>query len=290
MVLAIIVTYNPDLDLIEKQYNSIKSQVAEIIYIDNASSNIDLLVNKLEHHAIFIQNEINEGLGKAQNQGILLAKIRGATHVLLLDQDSVASPNLVSTLLDVEESYQNRGIKVGLVGPQILDVLSSPPQYSDGFVFSGTRIKRIKIEEEVTPVSYCIASGSLISIHVLDDVGLINEELFIDGLDVEWCLRAKSINYEVLMSGVALLEHQLGNGHKKKILSHSSTREYYISRNNILMLKYSYIPLGYRIRKILGIFYRLFKSLQSCSLDHFRQNFNGIIDGVNGKSGSILND
>jgi rhamnosyltransferase len=279
-VYAVIVTYNPDIDILRYQYHSIVKQVQGIIYVDNASTGIDILLTEFQSMAYFICNNENLGLGKAQNQGILLAKEKGATHVFLLDQDSVTSNGLVSNLLKVEREYENKGIKVGLVGPRILNALSSPPIYSDIFVFSDFRLKRIKIGNAPISVSYCIASGSLISIKVLMEVGLINDFLFIDALDVEWCLRAKSLGYTILMSPHAVLEHRLGNGCENKVLSHFPMREYYICRNSIILIKYGYIPIGYKLRKVILTPLRVLYSLLKGHFEHAKAGIRGIKDGV----------
>ena len=182
-VFVIIVTYNPEHNLLMRQYESIRKQVSGIVYVDNCSTNLVLPEGNMVFH---ILNRRNEGLGKAQNQGIALARQKGATHILLLDQDSVASPFMVDTLLAVEKENRKHRMRVGLVAPGILDVLSCPPVNLDAILFQGIKIKHLKLEQATLPVSYCIASGSLISMEVLDCVGLMKEELFIDSLDVEW--------------------------------------------------------------------------------------------------------
>ena len=276
-VFAVIVTYNPDDILLMQQYESIVNQVSGIIYVDNNSQNLSLPTNT---RVFCIKNGKNEGLGKAQNQGIIFAKQKGATHILLLDQDSVASSNMVQVLLSTEETFRNRGVAVGLIGPKIRDVLSQPPKDMDAIIFQGMRIVRKPINQEVLSVSYCIASGSLIHMEAFDKVGLIKEELFIDAMDVEWCLRAKSMGYEILMTPMAHLEHRLGNGRNDKITLHSPMREYYICRNNIILTSYSYIPIGYRIRKFLLIPARIIYSLFHGYWSHFKVGVNGFIEGI----------
>lgn len=279
-VYAIIVTYHSDPELLIQQYDAIKGQVAGIIYIDNGTSQ-ELPLKRLSASSVFfVFNQENAGLGKAQNQGILLAKEKGATHILLLDQDSIVSADMVCVLLSVERDFLNKGIKVGLVGPEIRDVLSSPPHDSDAIIFCGSRIKRVRLDKETLSVSYCIASGSLIAINVLEVVGLLREELFIDGLDVEWCLRAKSLGYQILMTPHTVLKHRLGNGAKEKVLSHSPIREYYICRNSILLSKYRYIPRGYRWRKIVFVPLRIFTSLSQGYWPYFKAGFAGMLDGI----------
>jgi rhamnosyltransferase len=44
---------------------------------------------------------------------------------------------------------------------------------------------------------------------VLDVVGGMNDSLFIDYVDIEWCLRAKNLGYEILGCYRALMNHYL---------------------------------------------------------------------------------
>jgi rhamnosyltransferase len=58
---------------------------------------------------------------------------------------------------------------------------------------------------------YVITSGSIIPIKVLDDVGLMREELFIDFVDIEWCLRAPQKGYEIVAINKVMIDHHLGD-------------------------------------------------------------------------------
>ena len=54
--------------------------------------------------------------------------------------------------------------------------------------------KRGKIfSEDLTEVNELMSSTSLIPIEMFSKVGLLEETLFIDGVDHEWCWRAKKI-------------------------------------------------------------------------------------------------
>ena len=257
-----------------QQCHSILGQVQGIVYVDNASAEINVLLTEFQSIAYFICNDENLGLGKAQNQGILLAKEKGATHILLLDQDTVTSINFVTSLLGVYEKYCNAR-KIAVVAPVYYD-RSSKCKLSEGIIFAGVRIKRIPVNEEYQSVSYCIASGSLLSVQALNDVGLMKEELFIDSLDLEWCLRAKSLGYDVVMTNKTHMSHSIGIEAKNRILAHSPFREYYICRNSIILLFLPYVPLGYKIRKMVMIPLRLIYSLCSGNLIYFVSGVKGI--------------
>ena len=71
----------------------------------------------------------------------------------------------------------------------------------------GFKIKKFTNEKEHNFVSYTISSGSLIRKEVFEEVGLMNEDLFIDFVDNELCWRAKFFGYKIFISSRAKMNH-----------------------------------------------------------------------------------
>ena len=98
---------------------------------------------------------------------------------------------------------------------------------------------------------YVITSGSIIPIKALDDVGLMREELFIDFVDIEWCLRARKQGYEVVAINKVMIDHHLGDyavsfmGHHYPI--HSPLRMYYYFRNAMYLYRLREIDWNWRV-------------------------------------------
>lgn len=278
MVIAIVVTYNPELDLLAKQHVALSSQVDGFVYVDNHSQELSFISQINDEKTEIIQNDSNLGLAKAQNQGIILARQKGADFVILFDQDSIPPVGFVASL-QMCYGEQSKNYQVGLVGPAIRNMLKGSHENEPGSVFKGMSIKSI-IVGNATEVSYCIASGSLIPMSVLDEVGGMEEKLFIDGLDLEWCLRARSKGYKIYQTSNTFLEHCLGDGTSRRIMSHSPIREYYIMRNAVWMIKRGNIPLGYRLRKLCLSIGRLLQSVSSFSGKYIKADLKGILDGL----------
>lgn len=276
MIYAIIVTYNPDVLVLKKQYESLIKQVECIVYVDNGSSSFDSSFLKRDN-VRWIKNDKNLGLGYAQNQGIEMAIAEGALKVILFDQDSIPPDDFVLNLNSVYDEASSKE-KVGLVGPMIKNEFGEPNKSQYGVLFSYIGFKNILLDR-ITNVSYCIASGSLIPINVLKDVGLIKDKLFIDGMDLEWCLRAKSYGYSIIQTNATFLDHRIGEGSKDRVLSHSPFREYYIIRNNVWLIRQSYIPFGYKLRKCFTPFIRIFLSIIKGNYDYTKKQVIGYIDG-----------
>lgn len=274
-IAAIVVTFNPEGELLLKQFRSLKSQVSTIIYVDNGSNDITTLKSLKQHDNVIIRlNNRNLGVATAQNIGITIAKGLKVTHVLLMDQDSLPAINMVALLYESLCLYPS----AGCIAPRTQDSYTGQIA-KHGIVISGFRIKHIPLIDQPVKVSSCIASGTLIPMCVIEHVGQMKEFLFIDNVDFEWCLRAKYYGYDTFIEPTAILYHRLGNGTKDKILSHSPQREYYIIRNNIYLSRLNYIPLGYRVRKVALAFARIFTSLRCLHLDYFTHGIKGIADG-----------
>ena len=273
MICAVVVTYNPDNDLMASQYLSVSRQVDKVIYVDNGSDCGIVFPDD----CTIINNGRNLGLGKAQNIGIQAAVSQGADFILLLDQDSLPDEDMVEKLLQVYYECK-KDVRVALVGPVLKNAYKSAEPDGYGLLISGCRIRKVGLMR-CTEVSYCISSGSLIPVEVLNDVGLIEEKLFIDGMDLEWCLRAQGKGYSVIQTDLTGLTHRLGDGSEDKIMSHSPFREYYIVRNDVWISRQSHIPLGYRFRKMVTPFTRLLSSVCSGRWDYLKQQIKGYVDG-----------
>ncbi len=278
MTFAVIVTFNPEMELLKQQYQALKNQVDGIIYVDNKSETINI-ANLIESNdCIILNNEKNVGLAKAQNRGIRKAQEMSAEYVVLFDQDSIPPSNFVSSLTKCYFKYCCNG-RVGLVGPAIRNLLTGSKYNEKGEIFTGLFKRRVEITDK-TKVSYCIASGSFIPLSVIEDVGFMEEKLFIDGLDIEWCLRAISKGYEIIQTNQTYLAHCLGDGTDKRVESHSPIREYYIMRNSTWMIKRAYIPIGYRLRKVFTAFGRFCLSLKSFNMAYVKADIYGFYDGI----------
>ena len=97
MLVAGIVTYNPDINRLAENLESIASQVDRIIVVDNGSTEWDSIAATVEHYsALSVRNATNLGIASALNQMATKALELGSKWLLTLDQDSVCSEGLVA--------------------------------------------------------------------------------------------------------------------------------------------------------------------------------------------------
>lgn len=255
-IYSVIVLFNPDIPILARLVDSILNQVSHVLLVDNGSTNfLEVKAqipesDKVSHVAL----GDNYGIAKAHNVGIQTSRASGASHVLIFDQDSYAPANLVEELLKAEATLLERGEKVAAVGPSFFD-----PRTNNPYPFSkidGFKLRSIypSPENPVIEASFLISSGSLIRTEALEAVGLMREEFFIDYVDIEWCLRARSLGFKSFGVPGVSMEHSVGDNRLRvlgrEISIHSPLRRYYLSRNGLLIIKLPYIPWKYKIREL----------------------------------------
>ena len=290
-VVSIVVTYQPNLDVVESLLSSLLDQVKSVVIVDNGSKTDGLteLADKFPGRTELIQFHRNYGIAKAQNQGIEFAKGKGAEFVLLLDQDSIPAPDMVIKLVDAANALPH----AASLGPRYLDNRQgNPPPFIS---INGLRLHRYMCENDnkIVPVDYLISSGSLIPLKVIKAVGPMREELFIDYVDIEWGLRAKSYGYQSYGVCGAKMSHTLGDNpisfFGRKIPYHSPSRHYYHFRNAIWLYKQPWVPWNWKIvdswrllRKY--IFYSLFAKPGA---QHLKMMSLGLLHGFVGRMGPL---
>ncbi|MDR2408807.1 MAG: glycosyltransferase family 2 protein, partial [Bacteroidales bacterium] len=211
-IIAVIITYNPDLIQLQKTIDSLAEQVDRIIIINNGDT---LFSSILRDNCTFVNLGKNYGIAYAQNRGIEKALKLSAKFIVLSDQDTIFPERYVEKILLVYNSLQYRHI-AALV-PVFYDLekeLKSPIMLTKfSFTYDYSKI--------YTRTAQAISSGSFIITNSLKKIGLMNEKLFIDYVDFEWCWRAIKLGYKIVTIPDIIIEHHLGDNiiraGKKKI-------------------------------------------------------------------------
>lgn len=233
-----MVTFHPDIQF-PSRVEKIAQQVTRVIVVDNHSDSdsqgmLKLLADQDAQLSI-IWNDKNLGVATALNQGIALAKQMGFQWVVTFDQDSEIEDNAISHLAAICEDV--RALPGALIGSNHIDANShryyiDPARYKNrNWIYAKT----------------VITSGTLLSMGVFDDIGPFREEFFIDGVDHEYCLRARSKRYKVILSLKPLLRHPMGNRKVNHLpfcpsislpsTNYPPTRWYFMTRNRLTLIR-----------------------------------------------------
>ena len=294
-VYAVVVTYNPNIDSFREVIESLRRQTDAIVIVDNASENlfeIEALIQSTTIELLKFSN--NKGIASAQNKGITYADSKGAKYILLMDQDTVLPEEAVSSLHEECTALESRRLKVGAIGCAYRDTHDG--KLNAIWKANGRKLEKNEVKSEVSQlleVDFVIASGSLIPISTMKEVGLMEDGLFIDLVDIEWGLRAKSYGYQSYQSFTHIMTHTLGSGRisvfGKTVSLHTPIRNYYSVRNSLFMVRRSYIGPAWRNYFLKRIFPYLivFSFFPSQKLLRIRFMMCAIVDGLLGRNGAF---
>jgi rhamnosyltransferase len=254
IVSAVVVLYNPNLLELENNLNTLLNQVDYLVLIDNSdNSNLNYLKINLpsfQKNIQYIFNNSNIGIASAQNIGIHLSNNLKTDFILLMDQDSCPRNAMVSTLLSDFHKLKDNNINIAAIGPVPINSENNLP-YTP-------RIRKLipfHFDNKLYNANDLISSGMLIDATTLDKIGLFDEKLFIDGVDHEWCWRAKLNNFYICQTKNTEILHSLGEGDKSilglRIAISSPFRIYYQYRNYIYLLKKKHVPVYWKLNNLI---------------------------------------
>lgn len=173
-----------------------------------------------------------------------------------LDQDSISPANIINELLLQYDYLCSNFMTVGAIGPRAFNRCENKE-------YRGNVKKGKKINNEITEVSELISSASLIAISNFEKVGLMDETLFIDGVDHEWCWRANlRMGGRFFIVETIKLSHHLGEGDRhflwKKVPIPTCFRTYYQYRNYFILLRRNYVPIYWKVSNGIKYMVKLF--------------------------------
>ncbi len=215
---------------------------AEVVVVDNGSNDGSSALLRDRYPGLtVIENPQNLGYVKGVNIGIRTALEKGATHVLLINNDAVAHPGMVKELLGSLE----RNPSAGIAGPKIFyygtDVMwFNGGHFNDLLGFSTHPLMDRRddggdVEREVNYVTGC---AMMVRSQVFRDVGLFDEDFDIYAEDLDLCLRAKEKGHSSWLVPKATAEHKvsLSTGVVGTNLM-TPYRSYYYGRNMLMMVR-----------------------------------------------------
>jgi rhamnosyltransferase len=221
-IAGVVVLYHPASEVVAN-VRSWAGQVDTIFAIDNSEGDIPAAVSTVAAlgKVVLIRNGGNEGIARALNIGAEKAIEKGYDFLLTMDQDSSAAPDMVEKMLACLDGQDSS--RVGILSPFHVTKAEPAPK--------GNCACR-----EVLTV---MTSGNLLNLSVYKAVGPFMDELFIDYVDHEFCLRLREKGYITIQSNLALLAHNVGDIHKYWIFiatNHSPLRKYYKTRNRFYVV------------------------------------------------------
>ena len=274
---AVIVTYKPEFDQLEQLICALREQSINIIIVDNSTEPVTIFPNMRD--VSIITNKCNLGIAKAQNIGITYALELKAEFICFFDQDSKVPINFAEGMFNFRDHKSN-----AVYFPLIIDEVSGDELPSFKLNKFGLPKKIFsKGKEKEFLVDLAISSGTVVTAQTFSLVGCMNEDLFIDLVDFEWCFKCLYFNVPITCVTQVVMKHSIGL--KKGPITgtiHNPFRSYYKQRNPFFLLAYNYVPKTYAFRLILV---SIIQSLimvcsQKQSKEYFKAMSCAIKDGV----------
>lgn len=219
MTTAIVITYD-SAAWIRRCLRSLAG--VPTIVVDNASRDGSAGIVREEFPAVrLIRRERNGGFGVAVNEAAALVP---DDDVLLFNPDAELRPGAVETL----EAYLRDHPRVGIVVPRLLNPDGSVQANARTFPtpwtmlarrtpFGRTPIGRRILEEHLLsrhlpsvarPIQSAIGAVMLVRRAAIDEVGPMDERIFLYGEDWDWCYRMWAAGWEVHIEPAAIVEHK----------------------------------------------------------------------------------
>ncbi|EGJ1141148.1 glycosyltransferase, partial [Salmonella enterica] len=235
-VLIIIVTFNPDWDVVLKRIVSL-SKSAVVFVSDNSLDNSVYMMNY--HNVIYHFNKGNIGIAKAQNVGIEYALNNKFDFVVFVDDDSNLTAEKINQLLANYEVLGKRGNNIA--------AFCAYPSERGGLDQKRNSI----LGDSLLLTNNLMSSGSLTRTEVFKHIGLFDEKLFIDFVDYEWGWRALAKKYLIVIDSSVQFEHSLGQGRLGNGLGvPSPVRHFYQTRNLLWILRLQYVPTLWKLKQL----------------------------------------
>ncbi len=236
-----------------------KKQNREItcVMIDNTPQR-DL--NLKADGCIYIPNNNNLGIAYAQNVGINWAIDNHYDFVVFFDQDSHFDSLYVNHIVDEYIRIESFIKNLYLLGPRVINERQDGEYKS--LIHKDNSLEDFVYKREI------ISSGSCLRLSKLEAVGLLEEKLFIDLVDYEWCWRAEDNNYINGYTMRVKINHSIGikllKFWKLQLIISAPFRCFYQSRNYLILIKRGYVPriwkLTFGLKLIISFFYSFFLS------------------------------
>lgn len=228
---AVVITFCPQASVLDN-LAKVRLQAEGLVVVDNGSPAESLSrfhTAARELGFTLIENKANLGIAAALNTGVRWAKAQGFQYVALFDQDSTVTGGFCQAMVAEYESHPQRG-KVAIITPTQVERSTG---HARGHRFA----------KDGSPL-IAITSGSLMPVEIFDRCGWFQEELIIDCVDHEYCLRARSQGYTLAECRQAVLLVAVGSTASHQALGmtiharhYSARRRYYITRNRLVMIQ-----------------------------------------------------
>lgn len=217
-----------------------------VVVVDNGSTDDSIAVIRQKWPAVkTVELAENRGFSGGNNEGIRFALADGADYVLLLNNDTVVDPELLSAFVSAAGKFPSAGMfnaKISCYSDPRRIWFAVGRWSNEHAWFSNVGLGDIddgKQFETVMKTDFCAGCALLARREVIETIGLLDDRYFLMYEDNDWSYRARAAGYECLFVPQAKVLHK---GSVSFGGSHSPMMEYYELRN-VLVWGKTHLPL-----------------------------------------------
>ncbi len=242
LVCIVIVIWNGVADTLECLRSLVEDDYPnkEILVVDNGSSDDSVRRMQEEGFSVTLLScPTNLGFTGGNNVGLAEARRRGAAYAFLLNNDTTVVSGALEKLVDAAENFSTAGILSPVVHyydtPQEiwfsgakLSLARGEAVHQIGVVGSATNSLPVECIFRSEWVSGC---AMLVRMDAVGQVGGFDDRFFLTWEDVDWCIRMKGANWDVLVVPSARIYHKCGRSGARL----TGVHRYYAVRNSLLL-------------------------------------------------------
>ncbi len=291
-VWACVVCFRATADAVRQLLTILEPQVEQVMLVDNAPDCARGLAGVGGPRTVYVPMRANLGTAGAMNEAWRRASDAGADYMISFDQDSRPDGALVEGLMASLKRLTASGRRVAAIGPRKVDPRNGQPMR----ILRPVRyMKRYAPGDaaDVVQVDHLISSGCLAPMDAFRHVGPYNEALFLDYVDIEWCLRARAKGHEIVCDPRLSMLHVIGDRvvriGQRSVWVHQPKRNGLLVRNHLLLWR---VPTVHVLWLLSDLRLVLIKVLVQLGVAPPRRErlvwvLRGLLDGIRGKSGPM---
>ena len=213
-------TYYPDKELLTRNVQAYVNEVDKVLVWENTPATEKMQYRYVRHEKIEYCGDGANSISHALNSAWRYAKDNGFDYMLTMDQDSVFA----------DFSLYKNTVMANCKG--------------HAAIYSPYIEHAPRPAAPVQEVHYAITSGTMLPVSAISAVGGYDESFAIDGVDIEFCLRARGRGIRTYMIGDCVLTQKYGVprvayflGHRVSYASYSANRLYHIYKSQVILIR-----------------------------------------------------
>jgi GT2 family glycosyltransferase len=178
----------------------------------------------------------NLGFAEGNNVGLRRALESGADYAFLLNNDTIVEPGLLKALVAEAERHPDTGAVCPLIYyDEARDLIwyagaMFDPRKGRNRSHFGYRETDAGRYAQVREVTHATGAAMLVPRHVIEEVGLLDPDLFLQVEDVDWSLRICAAGYRILFVPSGRVWHRVSVSTGGE---HVPCTAYYVTRNTL---------------------------------------------------------